>query len=92
MVFSGYGFVEFEDRRDAEDALRATDGMRFCGTRIIVEWAKGTRDRSDRDRGSRSNECFKCHREGHWARECPNSGSSSGDGDDFGRRRGRSRR
>ena len=58
----GYGFVEFEDERDAEDAIRMCDGMRFLGTRIVVEWAKGK---------SRVEGCFKCHKEGHWARDCP---------------------
>ena len=28
-AFSGYGFVEFEDRRDAEDALHDLDGKEY---------------------------------------------------------------
>ena len=70
----GFGFIEFEDKRDAEDALRAENGARFGDGHIVVEWAKASR------RGT--NECFKCGKEGHWARDCPDAG---------GRRRSRSR-
>ncbi|XP_017111123.1 RNA-binding protein 1 isoform X1 [Drosophila gunungcola] len=37
----GFAFVEFEDRRDAEDAKRALDGTRCCGARIRVEMSSG---------------------------------------------------
>ena len=35
------GFVEFEDVRDAEDAIHEMNGERLCGDRITVELAKG---------------------------------------------------
>ncbi|CAD7082510.1 unnamed protein product [Hermetia illucens] len=47
----GFAFVEFEDRRDAEDAARALDGTRCCGTRIRVEMSSGRSRRDDRRRG-----------------------------------------
>jgi RNA recognition motif-containing protein len=37
----GFAFVEFEDRRVAEDAARGLDGTRMCGTRVCVEMSSG---------------------------------------------------
>ncbi|AES82437.2 pre-mRNA-splicing factor SF2-like protein [Medicago truncatula] len=39
----GYAFVEFEDARDAEDAIRYRDGYKFDGFRLRVELAHGGR-------------------------------------------------
>ncbi|XP_046673698.1 RNA-binding protein 1-like [Homalodisca vitripennis] len=39
----GFAFVEFEDPRDAEDAVRGLDGTRLCGTRVRVEMSSGRR-------------------------------------------------
>lgn len=29
LTSTGYGFIEFEDKRDAEDAIRDLDGLQF---------------------------------------------------------------
>lgn len=50
----GFAFVEFEDKRDAEDAVRSLDGTRCCGTRIRVEMSSGRTRRDDRRRPRRS--------------------------------------
>eukprot|EP01130_Rhizamoeba_saxonica_P002392 TRINITY_DN121_c0_g1_i2.p1 TRINITY_DN121_c0_g1~~TRINITY_DN121_c0_g1_i2.p1 ORF type:complete len:224 (-),score=41.26 TRINITY_DN121_c0_g1_i2:59-730(-) len=63
-VKSGYAFVEFDSRRDAEDAIDELHGYRLHGRNIVIEWAKGRR----RDKGGEG--CFKCGRHGHFAREC----------------------
>ncbi|OWZ23718.1 hypothetical protein PHMEG_0001354 [Phytophthora megakarya] len=53
----GFAFVDFEDPRDADDAIRSMDGRDFLGGRIRVELARGgsRRDgggrRGDDDRG-----------------------------------------
>ncbi|KAL7172136.1 hypothetical protein ACSBR2_031767 [Camellia fascicularis] len=39
----GYAFVEFEEARDAEDAIRGRDGYDFDGHRLRVELAHGGR-------------------------------------------------
>ncbi|KAJ0401518.1 hypothetical protein P43SY_009378 [Pythium insidiosum] len=46
----GFAFVDFEDPRDADDAIRSMDGRDFLGGRIRVEQARGgtRRDRGDR--------------------------------------------
>ncbi|XP_038879705.1 serine/arginine-rich splicing factor SR30-like [Benincasa hispida] len=51
----GYAFVEFEDVRDAEDAIYGRDGYKFDGCRLRVEFAHGGRGHSSSvDRYSRS--------------------------------------
>ncbi|KAL5709414.1 Serine/arginine-rich splicing factor sr34a [Ranunculus cassubicifolius] len=46
----GYCFVEFEDARDAEDAIHGRDGYKFDGTRLRVELAHGGRGPPSSDR------------------------------------------
>jgi len=40
----GYGFVEMDDSRDAEDAVKALDGYDLDGAKIVVEHSRGRRD------------------------------------------------
>uniref|UniRef100_A0A2I3TDS5 RRM domain-containing protein n=2 Tax=Pan TaxID=9596 RepID=A0A2I3TDS5_PANTR len=44
---NGYGFVEFEDSRDTDDALYELNGEELCGERVIVEHARGPRRNRD---------------------------------------------
>ncbi|RYG64856.1 hypothetical protein EON64_13130 [archaeon] len=38
-----FAFISFDDRRDAEDAIRGRDGYNFDGYRLRCEMAKGDR-------------------------------------------------
>ncbi|KAG0189318.1 hypothetical protein DFQ28_003574 [Apophysomyces sp. BC1034] len=57
-VKQGFGFVEFEDKRDAEDAMTGVNG-----TELVVEWAKNGGKRPG------ENECFHCGKEETAAKE-----------------------
>ncbi|KZT02302.1 uncharacterized protein LAESUDRAFT_730282 [Laetiporus sulphureus 93-53] len=46
-VMTGFGFVEFESSRDAEEAVHHFNGKPFMGANIVVEFAKETRPRRD---------------------------------------------
>jgi len=39
---NGYGFVDFEDYRDADDAVYDLNGKEYMGERVIIEHARGT--------------------------------------------------
>jgi len=47
----GFGFVNFEDERDARDAVDEADGKNMNGDRLTVEFANGGRGRGAGSRG-----------------------------------------
>eukprot|EP01004_Peranema_trichophorum_P007741 NODE_6519_length_876_cov_32.930943_g5924_i0.p1 GENE.NODE_6519_length_876_cov_32.930943_g5924_i0~~NODE_6519_length_876_cov_32.930943_g5924_i0.p1 ORF type:complete len:107 (+),score=21.39 NODE_6519_length_876_cov_32.930943_g5924_i0:385-705(+) len=49
-----FGFVEFRNHRDAEDAIKALNGREFQGSKIVVQLSKPARDGSPRRSASRS--------------------------------------
>lgn len=42
LIKNGYGFVEFDDYRDADDAVYELNGKKLLGERVTVERARGT--------------------------------------------------
>jgi len=46
-IKNGYGFVDFDDHRDADDAVHDLDGKDLRGSRIRVELARDRRDNRD---------------------------------------------
>ncbi|KAI3370462.1 hypothetical protein L3Q82_025227 [Scortum barcoo] len=60
---NGYGFVEFEDMRDADDAVYELNGKELCGERVIIEHARGPR-RDGYNYGGRSSSYSSWNRSG----------------------------
>ncbi|KAG2624829.1 serine/arginine-rich splicing factor RS2Z33-like isoform X3 [Panicum virgatum] len=69
-----FGFVEFSDPRDADDARYDLDGRKFDGSRIVVEFARGVPRGPggvrQYGRGPPPGRCYNCGMDGHWVRDC----------------------
>jgi len=51
VVKNGYGFVRFDNRRDAEDAIFELNGKELLNSRLAVEFAKQSERRGEDRRG-----------------------------------------
>ncbi|KAF9123789.1 serine arginine-rich splicing factor [Mortierella sp. GBA39] len=50
---NGFGFVDFDESRDADDVVHDFHGKDFLGERLVVEIARGERKREDRGNSDR---------------------------------------
>ncbi|XP_022288328.1 uncharacterized protein LOC111100581 [Crassostrea virginica] len=78
-----YAFIDYEDHRDAEDAVRYENGRDICGSSIIVERAKGAPRRSLASRGSG----YDDYRSGRGSRDYPDRSERRSSGPRGGRYR-----
>lgn len=61
LIKSGYGFVEFDDHRDADDAVYELNGKKLLGERVTVEKARGTPRGRDQWTGSSRSDHHRSH-------------------------------
>ncbi|CAD8166525.1 unnamed protein product [Paramecium octaurelia] len=65
-----YSFVTFSSESEAQNAISALNGQQINGQKLKVDIVDNRKGR--RNGPQENDECFKCGKGGHWARECPN--------------------
>jgi len=87
LKFKGsYAFIEYDEERDAEDAVRAIQNKSIGGRELNIEWSKNSgrydasrsskrrkRSISPRRKDIRDERCYKCGHRGHFAYDCRDS-------------------
>ena len=66
LSFINIFLKEFDDYRDADEAIERMDGKSFEGQRLVVQRAGEKKSRYS-SKGPQSNDkCFNCGKLGHW--------------------------
>lgn len=66
-----FGFAVFKHKSNAMAALKGTDGMMLCGTRIRVTHARPRTRGLGRRFFNPNMRCYECGMSGHFYRDCP---------------------
>jgi splicing factor, arginine/serine-rich 7 len=72
-----YSFAEFDNEKDAEEAMEHLQSKNMGGKRINIEWSRKSK-RYDGDRKSRRSvsprkrdgRCYNCGLKGHYLKDC----------------------
>ncbi|CAD8156029.1 unnamed protein product [Paramecium octaurelia] len=64
-----YSFITFSNEDEAKEALTEMNGATHNGQKLKVDVVDNRKGR--RTGPNESDECFKCGKGGHWARDCP---------------------
>ncbi len=59
-----YGFIEYEDPKQAKEAVDKADGTELEGHKLLVQMASAKKDRAHGPSGN--DVCFNCGMRGHW--------------------------
>ncbi len=73
-----YSFAEFDNEKDAEEAMEHLQSKIMGGKRINIEWSKKSKkfDSDNNKRGrsisprKRDGRCYNCGLKGHYLRDC----------------------
>ncbi len=67
VLKTNFAFIQYEDERQALDALRQFHDTSIHGNKLVVELAK---TRTEKLAERMNEKCFKCGDFGHWAKDC----------------------